>query len=312
MAPMLQMTTVARIFRRALQVLVILLIVIAAKDAAFRQREFRDSRRLQDAYSGAPPSLHEYILKAFPILDTPAENLRGNIWYLDFGIVRIVDSLALLEKGCVSRKLSLSLLLAGSWLMLLSLGLGRVFCSHLCPAAPLFELGTVVRNGLLRVGFNLPQGQLPRFTKYLILGVGLVIASITSHYTLAWSYPPRLFSVELGHVLLDGSIRFGALFLVGILIIEILALPRVWCTHLCPGGALYSILGARRLLRIKRHADRCSQCGKCRPVCPYDLRPDVKSPGMECDNCVRCIAVCPEHALTYKKQKGALSQELNS
>jgi ferredoxin-type protein NapH len=311
MVPMLKMTTVARLFRRALQVLVILFIVIAAKDAAYRQQAFLDSRRLQDAYSGTP-SLHEQILKASPVLDTAAEHLRGNAWYLEFGIVKIVDSLALLEKVCVSRKLSLSLLLAGSWLILLSLGLGRVFCSHLCPAALLFELGTLVRKGLLRIGFNLPQGQLPRYTKYLILGIGLAIASIAGHYTLAWSYPPRLFSVELGHVVQEGSLRFGAVLLLGILIIEILAMPRVWCTHLCPGGALYSLLGARRLLRINHHKDRCTQCGKCRNVCPYDLRPDMKSPGMECDNCVRCIAACPESALTYKKQNIALPQEHNS
>lgn len=278
----------------------ILLLILAAKDSAFRQDALRDSRRLQDAFA-PEQSRYESLLESHSEVDKALNRMRGNLWYFDFGKVAIADCLAVAEYVCASRRFTVPFLLAGSWLLLLSLGCGRVFCSYLCPAALLFELGTLVRKGLTRAGFALPDKALPRFTKYLLLGAGLAIAGIAGRYGLAWVYPPRLICVELDHYFLEGTLRFGVIFLLGITLVEVLAMPRAWCTHLCPGGALYSLLGSGRLLRIKLNEDHCTHCEACRKVCPYDLRPDKASPGMECDNCVRCIAACPEEALTYRR-----------
>jgi ferredoxin-type protein NapH len=294
--------TLARVCRRIIQLTVLLLIILAARDSAFRRDALRDSRRLQDAFAPESSAYAQFI-DAHKGVDGILERTRGNLWYFELGQVVVADSLAVVEHLFVSRQFTIPFLIAGSWLLLLSLGLGRVFCSHLCPAALLFEAGGLIRRGVLRMGFRLPTVIVPRFTKYLILGLGLVIAGATGAYVLAWIYPPRLVCVELDQLVFNGALRFGTLFLLGVVLVELLAFPRGWCTHLCPGGALYSLLGARRLLRIKLDADRCTRCGACRPVCPYDLRPDRSSPGMECDNCVRCIAACPEDALTYRTPK---------
>ncbi len=294
--------TFTRVSRRFVQISVILLLILAAKDSAFRQNALRNSRRLQDAFS-PEQSRYESLLESHSGLDKTLNVVRGNLWYFDVGGVAISDDLAVVEYVFASHRLNMSFLLAGSWILLLSLGCGRVFCSYLCPAALLFDFGRLLRKGLIRVGFELPDKTIPRFTKYLLLGVGLAIASVAGRYTLAWIYPPRLICIELDHYILEGTLRFGVVFLLGIVLLEILVLPRAWCTHLCPGGALYSLLGSRRLLRIKLHEDRCTHCGACRGVCPYDLRPDEASPGMECDNCVRCIAACPEDALAYRRPR---------
>ena len=209
--------------------------------------------------------------------------------------------MAVVENLAVSRGLPISLIIAGAALLVLTLACGRVFCSHLCPAALLFDIGGVIRQGLLRLGVELPSARVPRYTKYMVLGIGLAAAALSGQYILTWIYPPRLVCVELDRLAFNGALRFGTFFLLGVMLVEILVFPRIWCTHLCPGGALYSLLGARRLLRIKLHAGRCTHCGACRSVCPYDLEPDKASPGMECDNCVRCIASCPEDALTYRR-----------
>ena len=299
---MSKLTTSTRIFRSVLQLGVVVLLVLAAKDAAYRQNALRDSRQLRDAFAPEVP-LYERTLAAHPGLDRTLNRLRGNLWVFDAGGIALADSLAVVENLVVSRRWVGPFLVAGSWLLLLTLGCGRVFCAYLCPAALLFEGGRLLRRGLLRLGFPLPNVAVPRFTKYLVLALGLLLAALTGRYILAWVYPPRLIGLEIGHVILEGSLRAGVILVLGILLVEILAMPRVWCTHLCPGGALYSLIGAGRLLRIKRLADRCTRCGACRPVCPYDLRPDQASPGMECDNCTRCIAACPEAALTYRRAK---------
>ncbi|NQU38724.1 MAG: 4Fe-4S binding protein [Lentisphaerae bacterium] len=296
-----------RVLRRVIQIGVLLLIVLAARDSAFRRDRLRESRRLQDAFAPeAPP--YERLLASHTGLDQALNGLRGNLWYARVGRVAVADTLAVVENLFASRTFTLSFAIAGTWLIMLSLGVGRVFCSYLCPAALLFEGGSWLRRGLLRLGCPLPTTTLPRFTKYLLLGVGLSIAAATGCYVLAWIYPPRILSLELDYYFFHHALRFGGLFLLGLLLVEVLALPRGWCTHLCPGGALYSLLGAGRLLRIRHHADRCTNCGACRPVCPYDLRPDRASPGMECDNCLRCIAACPEDALTFRRAQAAVKE----
>ena len=123
----------------------------------------------------------------------------------------------------------------------------------------------------MRIGVQLPTARVPRFTKYMVLGVGLAAAVVGGQYILAWIYPPRLVCIELDRLAFNSAPRFGVLFLAGVVLLEIIAMPRAWCTHLCPGGALYSLLGKMRLLRIRLHEDRCTSCGACRKVCPYDL-----------------------------------------
>ncbi len=300
--------TFARVIRRVVQIGILLLIILAAMDSAFRRETLRESRRLQDAFA-PEPTRYERILVSQPKLNGALEQTRGNLWFFDLGFLKFADCLAVAENVCVSRRFSVPFLLAGIWLLLISLGCGRVFCSHLCPAALLFEMGGVVRRGLLRCGLHLPNGHMPRFTKYMVLGVGLMVAALGGQYVLAWIYPPRVVCIEIDRLFFNGAARFGILFLLGIVLVEILALPRAWCTHVCPGGALYSLLGARRLLRIKLQEDRCTRCGECRRVCPYALKPDVASPGMECDNCVRCVAACPEDALVYRTRRTAGKDE---
>lgn len=67
-----------------------------------------------------------------------------------------------------------------------------------------------------------------------------------------------------------------------------------------PGGALYSLLGRFRLLRIVRKPALCTDYLDCDAACPFGLYPMTDRMGMECDNCGLCRSVCPEKALVYK------------
>jgi ferredoxin len=80
---------------------------------------------------------------------------------------------------------------------------------------------------------------------------------------------------------------------------ELFISPRWWCVTMCPGGALYGLLGYFRLLRVKLKQSRCTECGICRPLCEVSIDPVVESDGIECTNCGVCIRHCPEKALRY-------------
>ena len=74
---------------------------------------------------------------------------------------------------------------------------------------------------------------------------------------------------------------------------------RGFCRYVCPGGALYSLLGHFRLFRIKRDVTLCNDCAKCNVVCQFGLDPLHDNFTRECNNCTACIAVCPTDALIF-------------
>jgi ferredoxin len=69
---------------------------------------------------------------------------------------------------------------------------------------------------------------------------------------------------------------------------------------MCPGGALYGLLGWKRLLRVKLDAKACTGCRDCEPACPMGLNPVTQSASIECDNCGVCLHHCSDKALLYK------------
>ncbi len=81
---------------------------------------------------------------------------------------------------------------------------------------------------------------------------------------------------------------------------EVLVSPRWWCRTMCPGGALYGLLGSARVLRVVLVRDRCTACKLCQPACEEGLNPVAESSGLECDNCGACVRDCPDRALVFK------------
>ena len=90
-----------------------------------------------------------------------------------------------------------------------------------------------------------------------------------------------------------------SLIILGIAIFEVTVSRRWWCRYVCPGGAIYSLLGWMRLVRVKRVANHCTQCGECVVACPMGLVPMQDLMGVECDNCGLCMSSCGDHALGY-------------
>ena len=89
------------------------------------------------------------------------------------------------------------------------------------------------------------------------------------------------------------------MIIAGICLFELILSRRWWCRYICPGGAIYTTLSRFSSLRIKRNDEVCDQCGRCIPVCPYDLKPMIKYLSAECD---QCISVCEPKALNYTLQ----------
>ena len=123
---------------------------------------------------------------------------------------------------------------------------------------------------------------------------------LTGVVAFAAIYPPAIIGRELYFAIALKGFGFGAVFFVLTLVLDLAVSRRFFCRSLCPGGALYSMLGHFRYVRIQRNVTVCNDCEKCNVVCEFGLDPLRDGFGQECNNCTACMSVCPTDALEFK------------
>lgn len=108
------------------------------------------------------------------------------------------------------------------------------------------------------------------------------------------------------------GVGFATAMIAAIFLFDLLIATRGWCSHLCPMGAFYGLLGAISPVRVRAdQRERCKKgCNDCFTVCP---EPQVITPALRgaekgksttilsgnCTNCGRCIDVCPETVFQF-------------
>ncbi len=232
-------------------------------------------------------------------LDDPAavtQSVRGSVWTLKVGRFLVSDPLAVVDFIGASRAVIDSFLITALVPVILTLLLGRVFCGWICPADLMFEVGSAARRWA-GIRTDVPFA---RVTKYAVLGIGLLAGAAIGTQVFAEIYPPRIVSGELYLWITFGVFGAGAWFLLVVTAFEIFVSRRFWCRSICPGGALYSLLGRWRLLRLKVDRAACTDCTLCNTVCEFGLDPMRGRFGMECNNCGLCIRACATDALVWR------------
>jgi ferredoxin-type protein NapH len=78
-------------------------------------------------------------------------------------------------------------------------------------------------------------------------------------------------------------------FLLGMLI------PLFWCRYLCPTGGTLELFSRFSIFGYRMDND-CTDCHRCRSICPTGSRPAEKG----CTNCGDCTGVCPTGRISVK------------
>ena len=238
-----------------------------------------------------------------PFVSDPEHDLdavKGTTWAATVFGLKLSDPLAVVGQIAAGLEIYPPFLLAALIPVLVTLVFGRVFCGWICPATLLYELNTNLAAWLHRVGLPVGKRHFDRRLKYLVLGIGVILSMITGSVLFAAFYPPAIIGREIYYAIALGGFGAGAVFFVLTLLFDLLVARRGFCRYVCPGGALYSLLGRYRMLRIQRKAETCNDCAKCTAVCEFALDPMRDGFGQECNNCTACIAVCPTDALVFK------------
>ncbi len=273
-------------WRRSLQALVLLLLALIP---------LAGSR----AVSWSPSRLAQGQLPAPQV-----GSFSGDTWVLQFGDFSLSHPLALLESLFAAKILLLPFLMSALLPLLISVVLGRVFCSWLCPVGFFLEiLQKIMRKTSLPAVSRAGQQADWRLPFFVLL---LALSALLSMPLLASFDPPHLFGRELMYLYSLGAVSMSGLgLLLGIILLDLLFASRIWCRSICPSGGGLSLLGNWRKLHIELDAKICTRCGECNSVCPYYLQPMGLADGVlfndfTCDNCSLCRDICPEGAIGFR------------
>jgi ferredoxin-type protein NapH len=190
------------------------------------------------------------------------------------------------------------LLAAALPVLLLVVVLGRFFCGWLCPYLPLLALSHSVRWALGKLGVPLLDLRLPGWLRFAVLGTVLAASAALGVQLAALVYPPALLARTAYRLAFGLGLGGGATVLAAVWLFDTTVSRAGFCRSLCPGGALFSLLGAASPVRVRRVASSCTDCTVCDVVCNLGQRPMSDLVDAGCDRCGRCVAVCPTRALS--------------
>ena len=238
-----------------------------------------------------------------PFVDDPEHDLdavKGTTWSATIFGLKLSDPLSVVGQISAGLDIYSPFLITALIPIIITLIFGRIFCGWICPATLLYELNTNMAAWLHRAGLPTGNRHFDRRLKYLVLVIGVILSMVTGSVLFAAIYPPAIIGREIYYAIALGGFGAGAVFFVLTLLFDLMVARRGFCRYICPGGALYSLLGRYRLFRIQRKVDTCNDCAKCTAVCEFELDPMRDGFGQECNNCTACIAVCPTDALVFR------------
>ena len=237
------------------------------------------------------------------VVDDPVEDLnklKGTTWSGKLFGLSVSDPLSVVGQITASKTVYWPFVVTALLPIILTVLLGRFFCGWICPATLLYELNDNLGTWLRRAGLPISRRRLDRRLKYFVLLMGMVIGMFSGAVVFAGIYPPAIIGREIYYAIAVGGFGVGIVFFLLTLLFDLMVARRGFCRYVCPGGALYTLLGRFRILRIQRKVAACNDCTKCNTVCQFGLDPWHDGFGQECNNCSACIAVCPTEALGFK------------
>jgi len=214
----------------------------------------------------------------------------------------------------------------------ITLLLGRIYCSTLCPLGILQDMLTRITTRIRGKKFPFQFRPEMKWTRYTFLGlfiVGLaclpVLVSLLDPYShfgriMTWMFRPLLIAgnnVLAGN--LGGQFHFVPNYISSIailitvsvfLLITTLAMlaGRRYCNTICPIGTLLGIIARYSIVQI-RIRENCRSCGFCERNCKgecIDNSAKTVDPS-RCVACFNCLSTCKLNAIDYGLKRSTLS-----
>jgi ferredoxin-type protein NapH len=177
--------------------------------------------------------------------------------------------------------------------------LGRFFCGWACPYLPILAASNAARWLLRRVGFEPMDRKVPRITARVGVVALLGLGSILGTQLVPLVYPPALIGREVFRAVFYGSLGMGSFVVLAAFLFDTFVSRAGFCRSLCPGGAMFSMLGSLSPIRVKNDRAKCTDCTVCDVVCNLGQSPMTNRLDEGCERCGKCISSCPTQALSW-------------
>ena len=187
---------------------------------------------------------------------------------------------------------SLFALILISSIFLLTLLFGRFYCSMLCPFGILQEIVNLIYDKLRK---KLPNSEYIKKTPYKYYVCALSFGLLLSGSALIIKYidPYTIFGSYIS------LCKYGLIFTLIILVLVFFK-NRLFCTSICPVGAILGILS--KFAPFKMYINNnCVKCKMCTRYCPSKCI-DIENKNVNNENCVKCLkctSKCPKGAIRY-------------
>ena len=230
--------------------------------------------------------------------------VKGNLNYsITLNTVPLTDPLVLLQ-SLLTRHAPERNALIGAAIVLVFYALvgGRAYCGWVCPVNLVTDAAAALRRRWdIRGGADMP-----RETRFWMLGLILLLAATTGG--IVWELVSPVSMLPRGLLFGMGA---GWLLILGIFLFDLFVMQHGWCSHICPVGAFYSLLGKLSFTRVTANQRAaCNDCLDCFAVCPVHhfiklpLKGAKKGAGPmivsgDCSNCGRCIDVCSKDVFSF-------------
>ena len=179
---------------------------------------------------------------------------------------------------------------------------GRVYCSWVCPINVVTDAAFWLRS---KLNLSLSWQPKKQIRLWLLL-MTLVVSAMTS--SIAWEVVNPITMLQRGFVF---GMGLAWAIVLAVFLFDLMVSRRGWCSHLCPVGAFYGLLGKASVIRVSAvNRQECSDCGDCFRVCPEPhvitdpllgqdrgIKPLILSG--DCTNCGRCIDVCDDDVFQF-------------
>ncbi len=218
-------------------------------------------------------------------------------------------------------------------LLVLTLLLGRIYCSVICPLGVMQDiiarLGKMAKKNRYRYSPAikwLRYGVLALFIVCLVAGIGSVVALLAPYSSYGrmaqtllspiWRYGNNLLAdyaaAHDSYAFYETEIWIRGIGTLAVaaasfVIIAILAWRngRTYCNTICPVGTLLGLVAKHAILKPAIDTSKCNGCGLCARNCKAACI-DSKTHSIDysrCVDCMDCLDKCRQKAITYRYVK---------
>ena len=220
-------------------------------------------------------------------------------------------------------------------LLLLTLLLGRVYCSIICPMGIMQDLiSWIHKKTSKKARFRFSYSPAKNWLRYMVLAVfviGLILGAhsivlLIAPYSAYGRIAANLFAplYQLGNNVLAyfaeradsyafykvdvwvKAISSLAIAAITLIVVGLLAWKhgRTWCNTICPVGTVLGFLSRFSIFAPVIDTEKCRNCGLCSKQCKASCI-DLKNHEIDysrCVVCMDCIDTCKDGAIKYKRR----------